>query len=183
MPRVPVNRMRNVQSRRHSGFTMLEVLISMVIVAFGLLGVAGLQAFALKHNQSATFRSTATTLAGDIIDRIKANIGGSIDNIYNAPNTGSYTTAVATCLTTGCTTTELATNDLFEWQQRIALGLPAGVGIVCLDSTPHDGNDAADHQCDNVGESNYAVKIWWTDDRTQSGQLNRPQRFSTSFNR
>lgn len=174
--------MLNAHRRRHSGFTMLEVLISMVIVAFGLLGVAGLQAFALKHNQSATFRSTATTLASDIIDRIKANVGGSIDNLYNASTTSSGT-ADGTCLSTGCTTTALAANDLFEWQQRIVLGLPGGVGLVCLDSTPHDGNDAADHQCDNVGESNYAVKIWWTDDRTQSGQLNRPQRFSTSFNR
>ena len=175
--------MSSIRLHSESGFTLLEVLISMVIIAFGLLGVAGLQAFALKNNQSATFRSTATVLAADLVDRVKANVGGSIDGGYNAPNIGAYGTQVAGCGATGCTTAELAQNDLFEWQQRIAVSLPAGVGIVCLDSTPHDGTTSADPQCDNTGETNYVVKIWWTDDRTQSGNVAVPQRFSTTFNR
>lgn len=164
---------------------MLEVLISMVIIAFGLLGVAGLQVFALKNNQSATFRSTATMLAADMADRVKANVGGAIDGAYNAPNLASYGTAVAGCAGAGCTTAELAQNDLFEWQQRIALALPGGVGIVCLDSTPHDGTTATNPagHCDGAGETNYAIKIWWADDRTRSGNVNAPQRFSTAFNR
>lgn len=175
--------MTTIHFRRQSGFTMLEVLISMVIVAFGLLGVAGLQAFALKNNQSASFRSAAAVLASDIVDRIKANVQGSITGDYNAPTTSSGT-EVTSCLTAiGCTTGQLATHDLFEWQQRVALGLPGGIGVVCLDSTPHDGVTAAAPECDGVGETNYAVKIWWTDDRTRSGILAQPQRFSTSFNR
>lgn len=175
--------MPNIRSHSQAGFTMLEVLISMVIIAFGLLGVAGLQAFALKNNQSATFRSAATVLAADLVDRVKANVGGAIDAAYNAPNLGAYGTSVASCGGSGCTTAELAQNDLFEWQQRIAVSLPAGVGIVCLDSTPHDGATSADSQCDNAGETNYVVKIWWTDDRTQSGNVAVPHRFSTTFNR
>jgi len=170
-------------ARRQSGFTMLEVLISMVIIAFGLLGVAGLQVFALKNNQSATFRSTATMLAADMTDRIKANVGGAIDGAYNAPSLATYGTAIAGCTAAGCTTAELAQNDLFEWQQRIAVSLPAGAGIVCLDSTPHDGETSTAPECDNSGETNYVVKIWWSDDRTRSGNLARPQRFSTPFNR
>src|ERR1700704_1087533 len=55
------------------GFTMLEVLISIVVIAFGLLGIAGLQAYAIKNNHSAALRSTATSLANDMIDRMKAN--------------------------------------------------------------------------------------------------------------
>lgn len=169
--------------RRQAGFTMLEVLISMVIIAFGLLGVAGLQAFALKNNQSATFRSTATMLAADMADRVRANVGGAIDGAYNAPGLDAYGTAVAACTDAGCTTGQLAQNDLFEWQRRILLSLPAGVGIVCLDSTPHDGDIPTVPECDNAGETNYVVKIWWTDDRTRSGDLATPQRFSTPFNR
>jgi type IV pilus assembly protein PilV len=169
--------------RSQSGFTMLEVLISMVIIAFGLLGVAGLQVFALKNNQSATFRSTATMLAADMADRIKANVGGAIDGAYNAPSLAAYGTAVAGCAGAGCTTAELAQNDLFEWQQRIAVALPAGVGIVCLDSTPHDGAISTAPECDNTGETNYVIKIWWADDRTRSGNVATPQRFSTAFNR
>ena len=52
-----------IYRQKSGGFTMLEVLISIVIIAFGLLGVAGLQAFALKNNNSASLRTTATILA------------------------------------------------------------------------------------------------------------------------
>lgn len=169
--------------RQQSGFTMLEVLISMVIIAFGLLGVAGLQAFALKNNQSANLRSAATMLSGDIADRMRANPNAAaFDGSYNQPTLGAYTTAVAACGTTGCTATELAQNDLFEWQQRIAATLPGGFGIVCVDSTPHDGLTAATPDCNNTGTTNYVVKIWWTDDRTRSGDVARPQRFATTIN-
>jgi type IV pilus assembly protein PilV len=169
---------------RQRGFTMLEVLISMVIIAFGLLGVAGLQAFALKNSQSATFRSTAVLLAADLSDRVRANAGGAIDGNYNQPDIASYGTAVSDCLTTtGCTPAQLAQNDLFEWQQRIARSLPAGAGVVCLDSTPNDGADAAAPACDNLGTNNYVVKIWWTDDRNRSGVATVPHRFATPFNR
>lgn len=169
--------------RRIAGFTMLEVLISMVIIAFGLLGVAGLQAFALKNNQSASFRSTAAALAGDMVDRIKSNIGGAIDGNYNAPSTSSYSTPDLNCTTSaGCSTAALALNDLSEWSQRVAATLPGGVGIVCLDSTPNDGDIPTAPLCDGKLETNYVVKIWWTDDRTASGVVARPQRFSTGFN-
>ena len=162
---------------------MLEVLISMVIIAFGLLGVAGLQAFALKNNQSANYRSIATMLASDISDRMRANYYGSgFDFMYNQSSIGSYNTPVAACGSTGCTSSELAQNDLYEWQQRIKTALPAGAGIVCVDRTPHDGTSATDPQCDNAGITNYVVKIWWTDDRTRTGVVTAPQRFSTTIN-
>ena len=60
------------QRRTTSGFTLLEVLIAIVVVAFGLLGLAGLQVFALKNNQSASMRVAATNLTTDIVDRMKA---------------------------------------------------------------------------------------------------------------
>jgi type IV pilus assembly protein PilV len=176
--------MRKTHCRRQTGFTLLEVLISMVIIAFGLLGVAGLQVFALKHSQSATFRSSAATLANDIVDRMKTNVGGAIDGAYNQPNPAAYATFVAGCTQpVGCTTADLAANDLAEWQQRIALTLPGGRGIVCLDATPDDGTSATDSQCDLDKETNYVVKIWWTDDRTRGGDVTKPQRYTTSFNR
>ena len=169
-----------------SGFTMLEVLISMVIIAFGLLGVAGLQAFALKNNQSAHFRSVATMLASDIADRMRANPNGAVfDGAYNKPDLSSYPTqGVTNCgNTSGCTSTQLAENDLYEWQLRVKSALPGGEGIICVDSTPNDGVTAtsAGH-CDNAGVTNYVVKIWWQDDRTRSGDVAKPQRFSTTIN-
>jgi type IV pilus assembly protein PilV len=179
-------------SRPHlAGFTMLEVLISIVVIAFGLLGIAGLQAFAIKNNHSAALRSTATTLASDIIDRMKSNFRantpdpdhGRATGDYNKPTLASYGTSVPSCLTTaGCTFQELAQNDLYEWSQRLTASLPNGQGIVCIDSTPNDGTSAASPACDNTGSTMYVVKIWWVDDRTASGSIATPQRFSWAFN-
>jgi type IV pilus assembly protein PilV len=165
------------------GFTMLEVLISIVVIAFGLLGIAGLQAYAIKNNHSAALRSTATSLANDMIDRMKANYIAVMNGDYNKPNSTDYGTAVASCLTTaGCTSAQLAQNDLNEWAQRVAAALPNGKGVVCVDSTPHDGATVAAPACDNTGTTMYVVKIWWIDDRSATGSLAAPQRFSWAFN-
>jgi type IV pilus assembly protein PilV len=165
------------------GFTMLEVLISIVVIAFGLLGIAGLQAYAIKNNYSASLRVTATSLASDMIDRMKANYVAVMNGDYNKPSTTAYTTSVANCLTTsGCTSSELAQNDLYEWAQRVAAALPNGKAIVCLDSTPNDGVSAAAPACDNLGTTMYVVKIWWIDDRSATGALATPQLFAWAFN-
>ena len=172
--------------RKAAGFTMLEVLISMVIIAFGLLGVAGLQAFALKNSTSASQRLTATALANDMMDRLKSNYAAVDTGGYNRPAIADYD-APSTCganptPSTVCTAEEIAANDRFEWQQRIARALPNGRGVVCRDSTPNDGPTSADHQCDNAGFVMFAVKIWWSDDRTSRAVTVAPERFSTAFN-
>jgi type IV pilus assembly protein PilV len=171
------------QRHRAAGFTMLEVMIAIVVIAFGLLGLAGLQAFSLKNNQSASLRVAATMLAADMVDRMKANFQGVIAGEYNKPNPADYGTAVPGCLTTsGCTPQELAQNDLREWADRIAAALPNANGIVCLDSTPNDGADQANPACDNAGATLYVIKIWWLDDRTQGNVAGARQRFVTAFN-
>jgi type IV pilus assembly protein PilV len=168
---------------RATGFTMLEVLIAIVILAFGLLGVAGLQAYAVANNQSAALRVAAAGLATDMVDRMKLNTPVFLENLgyYNKPNSVDYTTAVASCTATaGCSVQERAQNDLYEWAQRVAASLPNGKGIVCVDSTPNDGASQAAPACDNTGINLYVVKIWWRDDRMNVATT-RPQ-FVWAFN-
>jgi type IV pilus assembly protein PilV len=167
-----------------AGFTMLEVLIAIVVIAFGLLGVAGLQVVALKNNQSAAYRLIATTLANDMVDRVKTNAVGASDLLYDQPELDAYTTQVPECLSlAGCSPQQLAQNDRFEWAQLVAAALPGGRAIVCLDSTPDDGLNAAAPACDRAaGTALYAVKIWWNDERNQAADPNRPMRFSWAFN-
>lgn len=69
MPR-PVN----LQTpHRQRGMSMLEVLVAFIILAVGLLGLAGLQANALKNNQSSLQRSQAIMLSYSILDAIRAD--------------------------------------------------------------------------------------------------------------
>jgi len=170
---------------KNAGFTLIEVLIAMVVLAVGLLGLAGLQVTSLRSNQSAYNRTQATQLAYDLADRMRANVAGKITYTTILP---SAATVKANCLTTaGCSPSEMAENDLYEWNCAVAGGcenntppiaatLPGGQGIVCLDSTPNDGTSAAVANCDGAGNT-YAIKIWWDDDRSGAASL----RFVTSF--
>ncbi|MEO1201838.1 MAG: type IV pilus modification protein PilV [Pseudomonadota bacterium] len=150
---------------RQRGFTLVEVLVSSLVLGIGLVGVAGLQALSLKNTQSAFMRSQATAMAYDLADRMRSNVAGALG--------GSYVPASANkvpgCTTTaGCTPEEIAQNDLAEWLAAIDNNLPAGEGFVCIDSTPDDGTGSGDPQCDGAG-TEFAIKIWWDDDR--DGQI------------
>jgi len=174
---------------RTRGFTMLEVLVSILIVSIGMLGLAGLQAAALKNGQSAYYRSLATQLAYDMSDRMRGNINGVLGNSYNRTGINTdYATAVAACTTTaGCVAADLARNDAFEWQQLIQTLLPGGEGIICIDSLPNDGTSGLNHGCDGVLPPNpnerpmHAVKIWWLDDRSAANAAGAKKLFVYNF--
>jgi type IV pilus assembly protein PilV len=172
-------RNRRTTGSRSAGFTLLEVLISLLIISFGLLGLAGLQVISLKNSHSATMRTLATQHAQDIADRMRANMAGVAAGGYAMGAGGATATEVPACLTTvGCTPAQQAANDLFEWQQGLdatastsGTGLPGGQGVVCIDSTPNDGASAASPDCDNIGQL-YVIKVWWIDDQS-TGLLKR----------
>jgi type IV pilus assembly protein PilV len=176
--------------RAQSGFTMLEVLVSMLVIAVGLLGMAGLQIQSLRQGQSAYYRSVATQLAYDMGDRMRGNLKGVIDNGYNRTGlTTDYATQVAACATAaGCSAADLAKNDAYEWQELVKALLPGGEAIVCFDSTPDDGTSGSPsgHLCDGVTPTGanerplHAIKIWWTDDRNENASANK-KRFTYSF--
>jgi len=132
----------NHLSHHQSGFTLLEVLITLVILAIGLLGLAGLQATGLKNNHSAYQRSQATLLTYDMIDRMRSNI---VD-ITNYP---SSTSVEADCDTsTPCSPTAMTKNDLFEWNSTITSTFASGaVGSISASS------------------GIYSISIAWDDDR------------------
>lgn len=147
--------------RSQGGFTLIEVLVSALILSIGLIGVAGVQALSLKNNQSAYMRSQASALAYDLADRMRTNVEGANAGFYDPGQAASN----ASCgVPAGCTPQQAARNDLAEWIGAVALHLPMGTGFVCIDSTPYDGTSVANPQCDGVG-TQHSVKIWWDADR------------------
>ena len=166
---------RSAPSRRppQAGFTMIEVLVSIVVLSFGMLGLAGLQLNSLKNSRGAALRSLAIQHAYDMADRMRSNL--------SAVGTGNYSTAAvsagtqtAACLTTaGCTPAEMAAHDLYEWQRNLSAstnvsgnGLPSGQGIVCIDSTAEttaSPSTPAAPACDNLGQL-FRIKVWYLDD-------------------
>ena len=115
---------------KNTGFTLIEVLIAMLVLAVGLLGLAGLQATSLKNNQSAYNRSQATQLAYDLADRMRANVRAVIIRTYIAIATRSAVRS-STLLrrhNTTCTPADMAQNDLYEWNLAVSTTLPSGTG-------------------------------------------------------
>ena len=158
------------------GFTLLEVLIAVLVLSIGLLGLASLQATNLRLNQQALMRSQEAHLAYDMIDRMRANMPGVNASAYDLPTLP--TSADTNCTSnTGCTPAAMAAQDYFEWNAAVTATLPDGDGIVCLDSTPQDGADSANPDCDSAGNM-FAVKLWWDHDRDPA---TAPQRYVMSF--
>ena len=108
--------------RNQNGFTLLEVLVTLLIVSLGLLGIAGIIANSLKVNQGAFTRSQASWLATDIVDRMRANRGGAA---------AAYTLGSCAPIPAAGTT---AQNDLNQWCGLVTAALPAGTGSVAFDA-------------------------------------------------
>ena len=166
--------------RRASGFTMLEALVSILILSFGLLGLAGLFVSGAQNNRSANLRTIATQQAYSMADRMRTNLTALTVLNPTVPYYHLPTAAQTNCYTTAiCDSQTMAKNDYYEWNDAAspisnASLLPGGYGVVCIDSTPDDGTwngTAVTHACDGLGTS-YAIKIWWLDDRRSGAATN-----------
>jgi len=108
------------------GFSLVEVLITLVIMSIGMLGIAGLYVQSMQAGRTSTFRHHAVTLASDVADRIRANPLAGV--AYAAANGVD-----SNCVTGGidCDAAEMAGNDILLWQDQARESLPGGqVGIV-----------------------------------------------------
>lgn len=115
-------RMLSAQSRE-AGFTLLEVLIAVLVLAIGLLGLAGLQATSLRFNHEAQIRSQASFLAYEITDRMRANVQAVRDGAYDLPLSDGQCGSVPI-------TTAVASSDLAAWLSQIGCVLPQGQGEI-----------------------------------------------------
>ena len=119
---------RQYTMRRQNGFTLLEVLVTVVVLAFGLLGLAGLHVVGQRMNDISQIRSQATILANDIMDRMRANPNGVSADGYEI--TIPSTAPSNDCQSSSCSATEMAELDMYEWGQLLQTYLPAGTGAI-----------------------------------------------------
>ena len=109
--------------RKQNGFSMLEALVTLLIVSLGLLGIAGIIANSLKVNQGAQIRSQASLLANDIIESMRAK-RTTAEKTPAAYTLGDCDTIPAV--------DPIAQADLTQWCAALDAALPAGTGSVAL---------------------------------------------------
>lgn len=143
-----------------AGFSLMEVLVAIVVFSFGVLGVVGLQAAALRYHQEATHQTTGLQLARELAEMVRDNraVGArTMDNPYVgsfvadaagglAPDLASYCLAAGS----GCAEPEsLASAHMTHWLEQVAHALPAARVVTCFDDAPYDDNGLPRWACPN----------------------------------
>lgn len=171
----PIQRLSNLaRVRLEKGFTLIEILVTLFILAIGLLGLAGLLFEGMRNNQGAYLRTQASILAYDMADRMRANA----DQAVNYPDftTLGASTALPACASanTGCTPSDQVTLDLAEWTRQIqSVGtgmtmVPGGVGTIAFDAASNvftitvqwqEASRAGDAGEQIAGDNTYSVRF------------------------
>jgi type IV pilus assembly protein PilV len=110
--------------------SLIEVLVSMVILSLGVLAVVALQLVSKRNNADAGQRTVAAQLAYDMIERMRANSFAAALDAYRTTTTNpigkvggleAAPTGATTCDSSGtqCTSTELVAFDRYEWEQAL----------------------------------------------------------------
>ncbi|WP_206485380.1 type IV pilus modification protein PilV [Thalassotalea sp. G2M2-11] len=110
--------MKQGYSQQSKGMTFIEVLVALVIIVTGILGAVAMQATAKKASFDAMQRSLASSLAQDMIERMRGNDPAILGN-YNGTDYGETLDAEPSnrCNTSaGCVAADLVTNDKYEWE-------------------------------------------------------------------
>ncbi|MFZ6642148.1 type IV pilus modification protein PilV [Undibacterium sp. TC4M20W] len=124
---------------KQAGASMVEIVVTIIIIAIGLLGVASLQANTMRYLKVANQRTEATQAAYDLSERMRANGQGVKDPISGAASytyTTAYATTVAslppvpTCGGPRCTPAEVAGIDINDWLRGLSNRLTDGAGYI-----------------------------------------------------
>ncbi|HET8868830.1 MAG TPA: type IV pilus modification protein PilV [Aquabacterium sp.] len=128
--------------KRHqpqAGVTLIEVLVSILILGVAMISLAGLQSYTVKYQMGSSSRAVLSMLVGDYAERVRANlqaapggsaVSGTSPYLFSAdwadqsdpPSAASVDCAHAVC--TDAMT--LATWDMSLWRQRVREELPRG---------------------------------------------------------
>lgn len=116
---------------RSRGFTLIEVLVSLVILAIGLLGLAVMQVASMQNTQGGSLRAQAVLMAYNIVDRMRANIAGSNNGAYDIAVDDPIPAAPG-CLgaEANCSTAQLGQFDVAQWRTSLNAYLPSGAGAI-----------------------------------------------------
>ena len=123
--------------RRQAGASLIEVLISVLLLSFGILALGAMVSFIVQMPKLSGYHATAVNLASNYVERMRANTDGfsngsyDISSSYDNSQTKLSVNPSETCAYPGCDMKTLATMDFEEAKVAVRAELPAG-GILML---------------------------------------------------
>lgn len=136
-----------------AGFSLIELTVATAIYSMGLGSLSLMMMLAVHGTTDAGHEAVATFQTASLAESILMNpaaVGHYISDAGSPPLDCGDGTA--------CTPEEMAAWTLQAWRDRLAEALPAGGGVVCLDSSPDDG-ESGDAACDGGGGP--VIKVLW----------------------
>lgn len=152
---------------RQRGFTLIEILVTVVVLAIGLLGLAGLQVKTLSFNRDAYLLSQVTNLEYDMLDRMRANRGAAEIGNYDSNLTEALPTYASSLTPSG----SLADQDKAIWRNALASPdlLPQGTRVlICrgLTHSPVDSCEDSAFTCSGSGLFSIVIRYQKSDGLT-----------------
>ena len=135
--------------RAAGGFTLIEVLISLIILSVGLLGLGLLQSQSLKASYSANHRTIATNLAYQLLDEMRSN--RRLAYRYSYISASDFTGLNASSCNAQPNTGDIVADDISGWECQVVKALPNGQATITM---PFNGV-----------AGNIQIQINWTDQR------------------
>lgn len=116
------------------GFSMIEVMVSMILLSASMVGLAALQSNGTKYDHQAYLRSQAVIQTSDMINRMRANEAGVMGGFYTVDPAPETENKDCGDVNDFCTPQELATYDIVRWNELNNTLLPGGTGSITFDA-------------------------------------------------
>lgn len=157
---------------RVAGFTLIEVLVALLVLAVGVLGAASMQLHALRTRHQSALLSDALELASALAERMRANaaqmqqddaVNPYLAVQYDAASAAAPVAPDVLCFAPEqCSSAELASFDIYEFKQQIKATLPSGRAVVCRDSQLWNGaSHSLNWACSGAPGAPVVIKLGW----------------------
>ena len=171
---MPINRTVhctfNCTANRAAGFTIIEVLVAMLVLAFGVIGSSAMQLTALRTRHQSSLLSSALHLGSSMLDTMRANARqmqlSDADNPYLGLDDDALTHAAPaesgpTCFAQ-CDSAQMAAFDIAQWKRQLRAIFPGGRFVICRDAQVSDGASTV-WACSGGPAAPVVIKLGWTE--------------------
>lgn len=159
------------------GFSLIEVLVALLVLAVGVLGILVLQLSTLRATREVTLQSAALRIATDMAEQLRGSSDSpemlqAFSRFDYATNSAATVTGVP-CFGTDniCTRSQMAAFVMRLWQQRIQQALPSGRVRICRDASPwHAATNTLRWDCDSGIDTMTPlwIKVGWRDSQSKA---------------
>lgn len=150
--------------RHVAGFTLLEVLIAILVLALGLAGGIAMQLHAMRTRHESALLSASVQMGAAMADRIRAN-AGQVPGVYLGVDVGADAGPLPAapdhpCRADPCDAAQIARLDVHEFARQVRAALPSGRARICRDAQPYVAGRLR-WACSGAAGDPLVVKIGW----------------------